>query len=243
VSGPGQSASQRTGQLDRLGRWCREPRPRLRREQPGGGGGGLPGQCELADDLGVRDLRRLANSPGSVHIDIQATPLEPVRLLRLRVQHAQDVDHLRRGHGGEPGRQAGLIERQRGDQQPSDLLQLMPFQHPAHRRLHPHAPGQHRQRDQAAGLAALLDRHRRHRVRPCRSARAGQRLGVAQKPLRIARRRHAARKELTSPRRLDSPKIHRVSVTRHLTRGSPPAPPLAPCLTPQGSWRGCETQL
>jgi hypothetical protein len=213
MSGPGQRAGQRAGKLDRLGGRITEPVSRLRREQPGGGRGGLPCPRDLVRDLSVGDLRRLTDPAGTVHIHVQAAPLEPVRLLRVTVQDAQDLDQFRRGHGREPGRQARLIERQCGDQQSADLLELMPFQHPADRRLHPQAPGQDRQGRQAAGLAALLDRQRRHGVRPGRAARFRQRLGVAQKAMGVARGCGAARQELSSPRRLDRPKIHRASVT------------------------------
>jgi hypothetical protein len=227
MSDPGERAGQRARELDRLGRRIREPGPRLRREHPGGRGGGLPGPCELVGDLSGRDLGRLTDLATPVHIYVKAAPLELVRLVRAPAQDAQDLDHPRRGHGLEPGRHAGLIKGQRGDQQPADLLELVPFQHPAHRRSHPDAPGQDRKRHQAQGLAALLDRQRRQGVGPRRSARAGQRLGVVQEPLRVARRRDAAREEFISPRCLDGPKIHRASVTRPSQRGSPPAPPPA----------------
>jgi hypothetical protein len=227
MSDSGQSAGQRAGELDRLGRRIREPGPRLRCEHPGGRGCGLPGSCNLVGDLSVRDLGRLADSATPVHIHVKAAPLELVRLVRAPAQDAQDLDHPRRGHGREPGRHAGLIKCERGDQQAADLLQLVPLQHPAHRRSHPYAPGQERERHQAEGLAALLDRQRRQGVRPRRSAGGGQRLGVVQKTLRVPRRSDAAREELISPRCLDGPKIHRASVTRPSQRRSPAAPPPA----------------
>ena len=227
MSDSGESAGQSAGELDRLGRRIREPGPRLRCEHPGCRGCGLSGPCEFVADLSVRDLGRLTDSATPVHIHVKAAALELVRLVRAPAQDAQDLGHPRRGHGREPGRHARLIKGQRGNEQPSDLLQLVPFEHPAHRRPHPHAPGQDRERHQAEGLAALLDRQRRQGVRPRRSARAGQRLGVVQEPLRVARRRDAAREELSSARFLDGPKIHRASVTRPSQRGSPPAPPPA----------------
>jgi hypothetical protein len=227
VSDSGQSAGQSAGELDRLGRRIRDSRPRLRREHPGCRGRGLPGPCDLVGDLSVGDLGRITYSTTPVHIHIKTAPLELVRLVRAPAYAAQDLNHPRRRHGRELGGHAGLIKGQRGDQQPADLLQLVPLQHPAHRRSHPHAPGQERERHQAESLAALLDRQRRQGVRPRRSACSGQRLGVAQKLLRVARRRDSAREELSFPRCLDGPKIHRASVTRPSQRRSPPAPRVA----------------
>ena len=227
MSDPGESRGQSAGELDRLGRRICDPCPRLRCEHPGCRGCGLPSSSELVGEFSIRDLGRLTDLATPVHIHVKAALLELVRLVRAPAQDAQDLDHPRRGHGREPGRHTRLIKGQRGDQQPSDLLQLVPFEHPAHRRPHPHAPGQDRKGHQAEGLAALLDRQRSQGIRPRRSASAGQRLGVAQKLLRVARRRDGAREQLISPRCLDGPKIHRDSVTRLSQRGSPPAPPPA----------------
>jgi hypothetical protein len=138
-------------------------------------------------------------------------------------QGAQDLRGLRRGHGGELGRQAGPFHRHHGDQQPSDLLELVPFQHPADRRLRPRRLRQHRQDGQGAGLAALFDRERRQRVRPRRGTRARQDLSVVQEPLRVARGGEGTDAELSSARRFDSAQIHAASLPSHLTWRSSPA--------------------
>ena len=114
------------------------------------------------------------------------------------------------GIDSEPG--SDSAERHHGEQQPADLLELVPFQHPAHRGMRPQPLGRHRQRGQAGGLSALFDRERRDGIRPRRAARPGQQLRVVQQALRIPRRRDGARGKLRSRRRFDGSKIHTASL-------------------------------
>jgi hypothetical protein len=175
-----ENAYERPCELDRLRGRVREPRLHLRAEQQAGGRGGLLRPGELAVHLGFGDLRRLTDPAAPVHIHVQAAPLEPVRFVRGQVQGAEDLRHLRGGHGRESLRQTGLVVRHGRDQQPADLLQLVPFEQAAYGCLGPQPLGQHRQRGQGGGLAAFFNRERREGIRPRRGARPSQHLGVAQ---------------------------------------------------------------
>jgi hypothetical protein len=86
-------------------------------------------------------------------------------------------------HDREPGRDR---KAHSADKQPLDLLQLVPLQHPADRRLRPQGFGHHRQQAQAACLASVFDREHRKRVGPRRTARFRQHSSVVQQVLRVS---------------------------------------------------------
>jgi hypothetical protein len=100
-----------------------------------------------------------------------------------------------------------------GDEQPLDLLQLVPLQHPADRRPHPHGLGHHRQQDQAGCLACLFDRERCQGIGPRRTAGLRQHLGVVQQALRVPRRGDGAPDQHRCRRGPDGTKIHTSSLT------------------------------
>jgi hypothetical protein len=101
-----------------------------------------------------------------------------------------------------------------GHQQPPDLLQLVPLEHAPDRRPCPQALWHHREGQQPGGLAELLDRQHRRRIRTRTAPRCGQQLGVVEEIHGIVRRRGGVPDELRSRRRLHRTQVHRFQASQ-----------------------------
>ena len=188
ISRLGERADQRPREPHCLGGRVRHPRLHGWFEQRARGRDGLPRPSEFTGHLRASNLRRPANPAPAVHVYVEPSALEAVRLLRRPFQRTKQLRELRSLHSDEPGRYSWRVIRQRTEEHPSDLLELVPLEQAPDYCLHSHGVWHRRNGGQAGCLPALFDREHRETIRTRFTVGVCQDLGVIQQAACIARR-------------------------------------------------------